>query len=261
MGTLPGVIVEFGGDGAPIVLLHGLMGRATTWWRTARWLTRYGRVVGLDALAHGRNPWRGPACTEDFVTDIARTIEAGRLAPAIVIGHSMGGLHAIALAASNPAMVRAVVVEDMAVDQRGRTVAGWRSYVDSWPVPFVSLAQVREFFGPAGDYFVECFEERDGGYRLIADLDALYAIAAEWGEREYWSAVAAVRCPLLAIEAEHGIVPAGQLAEVAGRVPAGRHLLVPGASHIVHDDRPDTYRGAVEAFLSQVMPSEHSPLL
>ncbi|MGH3623046.1 MAG: alpha/beta fold hydrolase, partial [Sciscionella sp.] len=48
--------VEFGGSGQPILLLHGLMGRARTWWPVARWLTRHGRVVGLDARGHGRSP-------------------------------------------------------------------------------------------------------------------------------------------------------------------------------------------------------------
>jgi pimeloyl-ACP methyl ester carboxylesterase len=62
--------------------------------------------------------------------------------------------------------------------------------------------------------------------------------------------VAAVRCPLLAIEAEHTAMPPGQMAEMARRVPGARYLRVPGAGHIVHDDQPDIYRGAVEAFLS-----------
>jgi pimeloyl-ACP methyl ester carboxylesterase len=247
-------VVEFGGSGPAIVLLHGLMGRARTWWRVANWLTGYGRVIGLDARAHGRNPHRGPAETEQFVADVAEVIGERELGPVVAIGHSMGGLHAFALAAWYPELVRAVVVEDMAPDQRGRTVDGWRPYFESWPTPFASLAHVREFFGDQGDYFVECFEERADGYHLIADLEALYEIAAEWGRREYWSLLAKVCCPLLAIEAEHTAMPAGQMAELAASVPGGgRHLVVAGAGHIVHDSAPDTYRGAVEAFLSGVL--------
>lgn len=246
-----GGVIEFGGAGPGILLLHGLMGRASTWWRVARWLTRYGRVVGIDARAHGRNPHREACRTEDFVADAAAV--ARELGPVVAIGHSMGGLHALALAAQQPDLVRAVVMEDFAPDQRGRTVDTWRPYFESWPVPFRSLGEVREFFGPAGDYFVECFEERDDGYHLIADVDALYPIAAEWGEADYWPLVETVRCPLLAIEPEHSLMPPGQMAEMAARAKDGRYLLVPGAGHIVHDDAPDVYRGAVEAFLSEVL--------
>lgn len=247
-------VVEFGGTGQGIVLLHGLMGRATTWWRTAGWLSAYGRVVGLDARAHGRNPHRDGVDTRRFAEDVAEWITALDLAPAVVLGHSMGGLHAIALAAAHPELVRAVVVEDMAPDHTGRTVDVWRPYFEAWPAAFDSLAHVREFFGPAGAYFVECVEERADGWHLIADLDQLYAIAAEWGTRDYWDLVERVRSPTLVVEAGDGPMPAGQQAELARRT-AGEawYVRIEGADHIVHDSAPQSFRGAVEAFLSRVL--------
>jgi pimeloyl-ACP methyl ester carboxylesterase len=245
------MLVEFGGSGQPILLLHGLMGRASTWWPVARWLTAYGRVVGFDARSHGRNPHRGGQWrTPDFIADVAEVLS--ELGPSIVIGHSMGGLHAVGAAAEHPELVRAVVVEDMAVDLRGRTADGWRAMFDAWPMPFPSLGHVHEFFGALGPYFAECVEERKGGYVLIASIDDLFEIAGEWGERDYWDLVEKVRCPLLAIEAEHSMMPPGQQAEIAKRAD-GRHLIVEGAGHVVHNDAPETYRGAVEAFLSEVL--------
>jgi pimeloyl-ACP methyl ester carboxylesterase len=246
-------IVTFGGDGPPIVLLHGLMGRANTWWEVSRWLLPYGNVVGLDARGHGRAPQVGPWRTEQFVEDVAALVKELDAGPAIVIGHSMGGLHAWAFAATHPELVRAVVTEDMAPDQRGKTVDSWREYFDSWPSPFQSLAHVRDFFGDGGNYFAECVEERDGGYRLISDLENLYEIAGEWGRREYWPLVEAVKCPWLVIEAEHSAMPEGQQAEMAKRAPDARHIVVAGAGHVVHDTAPQEYRGAVEAFLSEVL--------
>lgn len=229
------------------------MGRATTWWPVAQWLRPYGRVIGLDARSHGRSPHRGgPWRTEDFVDDAAKLIADLDLGPAVVIGHSMGALHALALAATHPSLTKAVVLEEIAPDQRGGTVDSWRAYFDSWPTPFTSLAHVREFFGPLGDYFTECVEERDGGYHLIAELEELYPIAAEWGERDFWPFVERIRCPLLALEAEHSAMPAGQMVEMATRT-AGQHLRIPGSGHVIHEDTAEAYRGAVEAFLSGVM--------
>lgn len=243
-------VVDFGGSGKGILLLHGLMGRATTWWPVAQWLTRYGHVVGLDARAHGRNPVQ-EGRTEDFVEDAAAVVS--ELGPSVVIGHSMGGLHAWALAATHPDLVTGVVVEDMVPDLRGRTADVWRAYFDTWPTPFQSLAHVREFFGSYGDYFVECFEERDDGYHLIADIDRLFVIAGEWGETDYWPLVEKVQCPMLVLEGEHGTNPPGQMAQMPVRAAGGgQHVVVPGAGHVIHRDRPDFYRGAVEAFLSSL---------
>jgi pimeloyl-ACP methyl ester carboxylesterase len=243
-------VVEFGGTGPGIVLLHGLMGRATTWWRAAQWLKRYGRVVGLDARAHGHSPHRRGTTTEQFAEDVAARIAELSLGPSVVIGHSMGGLHGLALAAAHPSLVRGLVIEDMAPDHKGQTVDVWRPYFDSWPV-FVSLAQVREFFGSAGDYFVECVVEREDGYHLMADVEELYGIAAEWGRRDYWHMVAAVTSPMLVIEAGNGPMPQGQQREMARRAGAG-YVKIEGADHIVHESAPEEFRGAVEAFLADL---------
>ncbi len=40
--------VEFGGEGTSALLLHGLMGCATTWATTAQWLTLHYCVIALD---------------------------------------------------------------------------------------------------------------------------------------------------------------------------------------------------------------------
>lgn len=223
------------------------MSRATTWWTVAQWLKPYGRVVAIDARGHGRNPQKGPWRTEDFVDDAARAIEELGLGRTIVIGHSMGGLHAWGLAATRPDLVRAIVVEDVVPDNRGKSVDEWKWLFDAWPVPFQSPRHIRTYFN--SETADEYFEEREDGWRLIADIDDLYEIASEWGRRDYWHYVDEIRCPMLVIEAGKGGMRPGQMEEVARRAN-GTHLLVPEAGHVVHDDAPDVYRGAVEAFLS-----------
>ncbi|SEP82786.1 alpha/beta fold hydrolase [Lentzea albida] len=240
-------VVEFGGTGQGVLLLHGLMSRATAWWPVAQWLTPFGRVVGIDQRGHGRNPRRGPFRTEDFVADAAEAIEELGLGPAVVIGHSMGGLHAWCLAATRPDLVRAIVVEDFAPDNSGRTVDEWRWLFDAWPVPFQSLGHIRAYFG--SPLFAEYFEEREDGWHLIASMDDLYEIAGHWGTRSYWDFIDAVRCPSLVIEAGRGGQLPGQMAEAARR-SRGQYLYVEEAGHVVHDSAPWVYRGAVEAFLS-----------
>jgi pimeloyl-ACP methyl ester carboxylesterase len=248
--TLDGVelrVVELGGRGQPILLLHGLMGRATTWWAVARWLTAHGRVVGLDARGHGRSEARGPWTTQRMSADVIELLDA--LGPAVVIGHSMGALHGLVAAAQRPELVRALVVEDMGVDFVGRSAADARAWFGALPPTWPALAAVREAFADYGDYMIECVEERDGGWALLSDVAHTTEIAAEWAERAWWDVLPRVPCPTLLIEAQASITPPGQMARMTQLLPDARHVLVPGSSHLVHRSAPDAYRAAVESLL------------
>jgi pimeloyl-ACP methyl ester carboxylesterase len=233
----------------PIVLVHGLMGRGRTWRRQIPWLRRHGRVFTFDAAFHtGRDVPADPdISTERFVADLAEILTWIDLGPAVVIGHSMGGLHGWCTAAAYPELISALVIEDMAPDFRGRTTANWTPWFDSWPERFDDEQDAVALFGPvAGRYFYDAFD--DG--RLHGDLDIWAAIAEEWGQRDFWSQWRAVGVPTLLIEAGNGVTPPGQMRKMASVNDSATHIAATGAGHLVHDDAPDFYRGAVEAFLS-----------
>jgi pimeloyl-ACP methyl ester carboxylesterase len=102
------------GDGPPVILLHGLFGSAQNWGAVQRHLAARHRVLALDLRNHGAS---GRADTMDYpamVADVAETMGAMGAAPAAVIGHSMGGKVAMALALAEPALVARLVVVDIA---------------------------------------------------------------------------------------------------------------------------------------------------
>ncbi|TSD95619.1 alpha/beta hydrolase [Skermania sp. ID1734] len=237
-----------GGEGAPILLLHGLMGSARTWARQLPWLRGHGRVYTFDAAAHGR-PAPAQLSTEAFVADLLAALGVID-EPMTVIGHSMGGLHAWCLAASEPDRVSALVVEDMAPDFRGRTAADWARLIKSWPQPFASEQAMLDYFGPvAGRYFLDSFEHRGDGWHLHGSVDTFVAISEEWGTRHFWDEWAQVRAPALLIEGEHSITPPGQMRRMAQLHPNSEYVRVVGAAHLVHDEQPELFRREVERFL------------
>ncbi|MFF0493213.1 alpha/beta fold hydrolase [Nocardia sp. NPDC004068] len=242
------MLYDEGGTGVPILLLHGLMGSARTWRAHVPWLREFGHVYTVDAAGHGR-PAPAELRTEAFVADLAAAT-ADIAEPMIVIGHSMGGLHGWMFAAEFPRRVRALVVEDMAPDFRGRTASDWAAMISAWPQPFPDARAVREFFGPvAGEYFLNSFVAGPDGYRLHGSVETFRAISEEWGTREFWSQWRAVRAPALLVEAEHTITPPGQMREMAATHPHARYVRIAGAGHLAHDDRPEVYRAQVTEFL------------
>ena len=250
------LLTERGGRGEPVILVHGLMGRGSTWQRQVPWLSELGRVFTYDAPWHrGRDvAEQRPVGTEGFVADLADAVsEVG--GPATLIGHSMGGLHAWCLAAARPDLVTALVVEDMAPDFRGRTTGPWEPWLYALPVEFTSQEQIVEAFGDvAGRYFMEAFDRTPTGWRLHGHTRRWVQIAAEWGTRDYWEQWRGVTVPTLLVEAGDSVTPPGQMRRMHETGTRTTYLHVPGAGHLVHDDRPAVFRDAVERFLAPFAP-------
>ena len=245
-------LIRRGGAGTPVVLVHGLMGRGTTWSRQLPWLTRLGEVFTYDAPWHrGRGVDDAfPISTERFVADLGDAVAAlGR--PALMVGHSMGRTALVVSGCGPPELVAAVVVEDMAPDFRGRTTGPWEPWLHALPAEFATAQQVYDEFGPvAGQYFLEAFDRAATGWSLHGDPHRWIEIAAEWGTRDYWSQWHAVSAPTLLIEAGNSVTPPGQMTTMAETGVRATYLHVPGAGHLVHDDAPGKYQDAVQAFLS-----------
>jgi pimeloyl-ACP methyl ester carboxylesterase len=90
-GELPIAVRDFGGDNAPLVLLHGAGGNLAGLTALARALRPHHRVITLDLRSHGRSgdaTWSWEAALADIA---AVTVHLDLTAPAVV-GHSLGGM-------------------------------------------------------------------------------------------------------------------------------------------------------------------------
>src|SRR5882762_4121025 len=107
---------DFGGEGRPIVLVHGLGGSHVNWLAVAPGLAAHGHVVALDLAGHGRTRSMGrTAKVGDNRRLLGRFLDAVAREPAVLIGNSMGGYLALAEAAEEPAKVASLVLVNAAV--------------------------------------------------------------------------------------------------------------------------------------------------
>lgn len=249
-----------------VLLLHGLMGRASHWASTTRWLAERYRAVGLDQRGHGRSekPTDGPYTREAYVADAEAAIEQLGLAPVTLIGHAMGALTAWQLAAKRPDLVRALIVCDMRASALGAaSQREWEDWFTSWPVPFATLADVRKWFGeddpwverpnPArGEFFAEVMAERADGWRPVFSCRQMLESRATWVFDAHWEELAQVRCPTLVLRGLDGELGRAEAQEMVRVLPRGQYAEVADAGHLVHYDRPEGWRAAVEPFLEQL---------
>ena len=100
-----------GGDGPPLILVHGLGGAAANWTELAPLLTRSRRLLVPDLPGHGGSGAL-PAVSglEPFADRVAAVAERERMLPAPVVGHSLGGMVVLRLALRRPDAVQALVL-------------------------------------------------------------------------------------------------------------------------------------------------------
>ncbi len=108
-------VKEYGppGDRA-VVLLHGYTASVQWWDRVAAALLDQ-RVIAIDLVGHGGS--EAPRDTAPYGIDgqaeaVDRALEALGVRRAVLVGHSMGGLVAIAVAEHDPERVERVAVSD-----------------------------------------------------------------------------------------------------------------------------------------------------
>ena len=119
---------QHGASGPRVVFLHGLFGQGRNWTTIAKALSGQARVSLVDLPNHGRSPWTDHFSypeMADQVADLLRAEAGGE--PYAVVGHSMGGKVAMALALLHPDLVERLCVVD--VSPVARRVSGFETYV------------------------------------------------------------------------------------------------------------------------------------
>jgi esterase len=102
------------GEGAAVVLLHGLFGSANNLGALARALQPHYTVFSLDLPNHGRSAWLASPSLPVMADKVAQWMDEEGLSQAHFVGHSLGGKVAMELALRRPQCVSSLTVADIA---------------------------------------------------------------------------------------------------------------------------------------------------
>jgi pimeloyl-ACP methyl ester carboxylesterase len=237
-----------------LVLLHGGAQNAHTWDTVALALDR--PLLAVDLPGHGHSDWRAdraywPAENARSVATVVR-----QLAPdaAAVVGMSLGGLTALALAAHAPDLVRSLVLVDVTPGVDREKASAIASFVNG-PESFASFDEILErtiAFNPTrtesslrrGILHNAC-ERPDGSWswrydRFLPEPDAADVPAPaipDFGT--LWDAVDSLRVPVMLVRgADSPVVDDQDVAELRRRLPSVRVEVVEHAGHSIQGDQP-----------------------
>jgi esterase len=246
------------GAGPPVVVLHGLFGAAVNWTTIARRLGTRFHVIAADLRNHGASPWAEAMDYRALADDVAALLDAQGLAAASIIGHSMGGKAAMALALARPARVTRLVVVDIAPVARATALEPYvvamarldlaritrRKEAEAALAQDIPDAAVRAFL-------MQNLVASDGGLRWRINLHALDAGMNDIAGFPDFPPGTAYRGPTLVVRGERSdyVDEAGRAA-FARFFPGYRLVTIPGATHWVHADAPDAFLDAVVPFLA-----------
>ena len=202
---------EVAGEGRPLLFIHGLGSSSRDWeMQTPFFSARY-KVVAFDVRGHGKSDKPpGPYLIEQFAADTAGLIEALGIAPAHVVGISMGGMIAFQLAVDAPDLVRSLIIVNSAPEYVARSLKERLQVVQRFLI--VRLLGMRKmgevlskrlFIKPEQENLRRLFADRWAENDKRAYLDSMRAIVG-WSVADCLSDI---RCPTLVIAADGDYTP------------------------------------------------------
>ncbi len=250
--------IEGGGDGPPLLLLHGVGLDLTMWDGVVDALAADRRVVRYDLLGHGGtvDP-PGERTIGDFVGQLLEVIDTVGLGRPDLAGLSMGGMVALAAAARHPGAFRRVALLNTVFD-RGPGELEWSrqrlAATEAGGMAAVADLAVDRWFTAdwQAAHPVETSAVRD---RLLTnDLDAYleaYRVFVA-GDPLMPAGAAGITGPTLAMtgELDPGSTPSMSLA-LAAAIQGGQAVVLPGLHHLPPIEAPAAFIGPLVTFLDQ----------
>ncbi|WP_445504525.1 alpha/beta fold hydrolase [Microvirga sp. G4-2] len=231
------------GQLAPILLFHDSLGCVELWRSFPKHLaaTTRRRVIAYDRLGFGRSdPYPG-RLGSDFIAWEAQHVvpqlcEQLGITDFVACGHSVGGGMAVETAAHLPHRCRALMTIAAQAFVEDRTLEGIRIAQRSFEDP-ANLAKLANYHGGKAEWAVSAW------------IDTW--LAPEFSHWNLDVALAAIRCPVLAI---HGEVDEYGTNEHPKRIAAGRgtaHIL-PNTGHVPHRERERLLIKVIHQFLNRI---------
>ena len=250
------------GDGAPVVLVHGMGLNRYMWDGQMPPLTASFRVVAYDLLGHGQSIARpGPYAMDNFVDQLARLLDRLEIKRCGLVGFSLGGLIAQAFTLAHAGRVDALAIlnagYDRSADERSGMIERLKITRDAGHGATVEMALAR-WFTP--DFAARRPDRVETVRRWMHANDPaayreIYRVLV-YGDRPLSDAISAIRCPALVLACEEDVGNSPEMARrMVRRMANARLAIVPGLRHMGLVEDPDVINEILVPFLAGILDS------
>jgi pimeloyl-ACP methyl ester carboxylesterase len=237
------------GEGAPVVLAHGVGGNHASWFHQVPSFAQHYTTIAIDHRAFGNSEDVEGIGQAGYLDDLLRLLDALQLETVSLVGQSMGGATCAAFACRYPKRVRAMVHADSLAgvslpEPHAATLASSNARTRE-------LSQLERVLGPT-----ICQQDPEHAflYLQIASFNAVTlktvkGRAPPWSPRE----LAATGIPVLFVAGEQDVIcPPALIAVMHQEVPGSQLQVIPGAGHSAYFEAPRSFNQHVLKFLAEI---------
>ena len=238
---------EAGTGDPPIVLVHGGMVSHTNFAPQLQHFSGKHRTVAVDLRGHGKSDAPKQDYTiARFADDVAWLCRQLKISKPVVVGHSMGGLVAIELAARTPDVPSAIVIMDSPVVPPAWFIEALRPLVAVMRTPGYRDA-IKQFMGG----FIGFADAPDRRTRLLNDMMAAPQHVSASSLESYLAydspaAAAACKVPVLYISAGMWFTDVNKFKELCPQLLTAQTV---GSGHYHQLEVPDQVNAMIDRFL------------
>jgi len=260
---------QAGGDGPPVILIHGLGASAEIWSANIGALASRHRVYVPDLPGFGRTekPERmdyGPGAYSRFVRDFMAALGIGRAA---LVGHSLGGGVALRVILDDPGRVDRLILlssagigREVSLPLRIASLPCFDRIFFKPPLPVFTRFLHRLVFDPAtitGEFARLYYEMFFQPSSVRAFTGILRSIATLRGARPgvlepIREGLGTITAPTLVLWGRQDrILPVNQALDAAGRIPGARLHVFEHCGHMPNVEYPEEFNRLVLDFLKE----------
>ena len=217
-------------------------------------------VVTVDLRNHGASPWDPAMDYREMAADIAHLMDRLGYRRAALVGHSMGGKAAMALALGRSACVSRLVVVDIApVAYRESMLGHVDALLDVQLAGVKRRSEVEEDLlglvpdpGMRGFLMQNLVRDPEHGFRWRVNLPALQAAANDLGGFDPAVDATPYAGPTLFVAGGRSdYVRRDHTPTIRNLFPRAQIVTIPQAGHQVHTDAPDRFATVLRGFLDR----------
>lgn len=253
---------DWGNEAAPpVVLLHGGRDHCRSWDWIARALQPHFHVMSADLRGHGDSAWATGSSYSfaDHIYDMTRMVAAAGIQQMALVGHSYGGMIAMAYAGAYPDKVSKLAVLDGAFLRNApsspidRQIARWAADLDkisaSKPRRYRTVEEAADRMSERNKHLTReqalhlakhaVKQNADGTFIWKYDpyqrVSAPYRLSAD----DYTALWQRIACPTLLLAASESFIPDPEKAGILKYFRHARQKIITGAGHWLQHDNLD----------------------